>query len=691
MKSHRRLSVVILLLLLIVPESLFAIGRVYARLPNNSNSPIYNLRIKSLKAITTIQDQLAVTSVDQEFANDNNLRLEGFYVFELPEGAQVHELYLWINGVRQTFQVKKREDAVVKYQEIVSKIADPAILEQLGPNLFRIRLFPIDPMNTRRIEIVYSQPLSYYKGKIQYTFPLDMSDYTSAAIETASLTINFDNQFPVKAVETSVDQFPAAVKVTKITDYKYSVQYGVERVAFARDFIIRFSLDRGSKSMYVLPYTPPDSLNEGKYFVFWAALPDSLVKDSIGHREVTFIADISSSMEGERMVQLKDAMGAFIDLLTDNDKFNIIAFSTTIAPFRGNLVRATTAARDSARMFVNKLSALGLTNMEEALRASLIQSYSDSLHAAILFLTDGQPSWGEIRSDSLLAMVTRLNTKRIRLFPVAVGDEADYGFLQSLAKGQDGIFTRVIETDSIYAKMKDLYRLLFLPSVRNIAMNFGAIAVSDLHPNPIPNMYAGDQLLLAGRFAHGATVTAELNGTAGATRVVLKQDGLAFPDTAKSFSTVARYWGAQKIKSLLDLIARVGEQKELVDQVISLSMKYSVLTPYTAFLVVEPMSVTGGTVVPPLSDIPVSFSLAQNYPNPFNPSTTITYSVPRRTIVLVRIFNALGQEVALLVNELKEAGTYQLTWNASNVPSGIYFYRLQAGEYVETKKMVLLR
>jgi hypothetical protein len=88
---------------------------------------------------------------------------------------------------------------------------------------------------------------------------------------------------------------------------------------------------------------------------------------------------------------------------------------------------------------------------------------------------------------------------------------------------------------------------------------------------------------------------------------------------------------------------------------------------------------------------PTEYSLSQNYPNPFNPSTTISYSVPTAGRVSLSIFNTLGQEVALLTNDHKGAGTHSARWDATNVPSGIYFYRLQAGQFVETKKMILLR
>jgi len=89
--------------------------------------------------------------------------------------------------------------------------------------------------------------------------------------------------------------------------------------------------------------------------------------------------------------------------------------------------------------------------------------------------------------------------------------------------------------------------------------------------------------------------------------------------------------------------------------------------------------------------IPKHFELAQNYPNPFNPSTTIEFSIPKDASVSMKIYDILGKEVATLVNEQKAAGTYILNWNASNFSSGIYFYRLNAGEFTETKKMFLVK
>jgi hypothetical protein len=93
------------------------------------------------------------------------------------------------------------------------------------------------------------------------------------------------------------------------------------------------------------------------------------------------------------------------------------------------------------------------------------------------------------------------------------------------------------------------------------------------------------------------------------------------------------------------------------------------------------------------NEIPSRFELSQNYPNPFNPSTTIKFSLTNAEIVNTKlvVFNAIGQQVAELVNQPLSAGTHEVVFNANNLPSGIYFYRLQSGSFVETKKMVLLK
>jgi hypothetical protein len=102
--------------------------------------------------------------------------------------------------------------------------------------------------------------------------------------------------------------------------------------------------------------------------------------------------------------------------------------------------------------------------------------------------------------------------------------------------------------------------------------------------------------------------------------------------------------------------------------------------------VLEIQTETEATSVP---EIPTAFSLDQNYPNPFNPATTIQFALPTASFTTLKIFNLQGQEVATLVNAVKNAGTHTVTWNAADLPSGVYFYHLQAGSFSQTRKLIL--
>ncbi len=92
-----------------------------------------------------------------------------------------------------------------------------------------------------------------------------------------------------------------------------------------------------------------------------------------------------------------------------------------------------------------------------------------------------------------------------------------------------------------------------------------------------------------------------------------------------------------------------------------------------------------------IEEIPNEYALSQNYRNPFNPSTNIKYSIPQTSKVVIKVFDILGNEIETLINEEKPIGSYEVNLEANDLPSGIYFYRLQAGNFIQTKKMVLLR
>lgn len=92
-----------------------------------------------------------------------------------------------------------------------------------------------------------------------------------------------------------------------------------------------------------------------------------------------------------------------------------------------------------------------------------------------------------------------------------------------------------------------------------------------------------------------------------------------------------------------------------------------------------------------LNNFPVNFTLQQNYPNPFNPSTQITYSIPKLSNVSIKVYDILGQEIATIVNDKKPKGVYTIRWDAQNVPTGLYFYRLVTGEYELIKKMIITK
>ncbi|MGB5288813.1 MAG: T9SS type A sorting domain-containing protein, partial [Ignavibacteriaceae bacterium] len=115
---------------------------------------------------------------------------------------------------------------------------------------------------------------------------------------------------------------------------------------------------------------------------------------------------------------------------------------------------------------------------------------------------------------------------------------------------------------------------------------------------------------------------------------------------------------------------------------------YSLLGPYDVWAA---FGCSGPVSVEDVSVVPDNYSISQNYPNPFNPSTTIKYSIPQASFVKIKVYNTLGQVIAELVNQEIQIGNHEVSFDARNLTSGIYFYRIEAGNFVETRKMILIK
>ena len=133
-------------------------------------------------------------------------------------------------------------------------------------------------------------------------------------------------------------------------------------------------------------------------------------------KDIVFTADVSSSMAGIRLYQVKQSLDYYLDLLNPIDRFNIITFGTYVEQFKADLVSATPANIEAAHNFVFQMYALGMTNISAALDGSLNQSFGDTTSNNLIFLTDGKPTIGEIDSQTIIDSVAAANSKNVRIF-----------------------------------------------------------------------------------------------------------------------------------------------------------------------------------------------------------------------------------------------------------------------------------
>jgi Ca-activated chloride channel family protein len=174
-----------------------------------------------------------------------------------------------------------------------------------------------------------------------------------------------------------------------------------------------------------------------------------------------------------------------------------------------------------------------------------------------------------------------------RLFVFGVGDDVNTILLDTLAQDNRGVSQYVRPDEDIEVAVSSFYEKVSTPVLTDIALDFGDIEVTDVYPQPLPDLFAGTQLVVVGRYHGEGTVTLRLTGTVNGEEQTLSYAGQEFPQRATGMDFLPRLWATRKIGYLLKEVRLHGENDELVDEIVELSLRYGVMTPYTSFLVEE--------------------------------------------------------------------------------------------------------
>jgi len=542
-----------------------------------SDQPVPRFRIKYHHVTVDIDGPAATTTIDQVFVNETNQRLPASYLFPLPPGAVIDQFRVEMDGKVKPAALRQKAEARATYEEIVRKQRDPGLLTYVEQDLYRVDVFPLGPREEKRIRTSYTELLRADSHTYQYHYLLSTEKFSSRPLESVSVTVKIKTPTPL----TNLYSPSHAVDVKRTSPTTAEVVWADENVTPREDFQLFYSVSPDPIGLTLLTHHADD---EDGYFLLLAAPQLDVVEEEI-HKDVVFVLDRSGSMRGEKIQQARDALVFCLDQLHEGDRFDLVVFNHEVQTFSSELEPAARAKVREAREFVRGIQAGGNTNIEAALQKALAYPLEGERPRYVIFLTDGLPTAGDTDVNSLLSKVRRWN-EDARLFVFGAGYDVNTHFLDQLAAENRGLPEYVQPHESIELKITSLYNKISTPVLTDLALRIAGVTTSDLYPSMLPDLFAGSQLAVVGRYRGSGVGTVTLHGRA---RGAVREFSLRtrFPDYEPDHDFLPRLWAARRVAHLTDEAILHGRTEAVTEEIIRLSRAHGVITEMTAFLVKE--------------------------------------------------------------------------------------------------------
>ncbi|XP_046367038.2 inter-alpha-trypsin inhibitor heavy chain H3-like isoform X3 [Haliotis rufescens] len=573
------------------------------------------LTVKSFLVRSHIRYRFASTVVASTVINDDGTQSrEAVFEVVLPEEAFISNFSMTVDGEVYVGRVEEKQKALTSYQQAKDRGESAGYIKSTArhSNKFDVSV-NLKPGSSVTFNLTYQQLLPRCKGMYEQRIHVNPGQLVREVkvevfIEDSRVITAATTEFPSGENSNVFEEIGVSV-LSPSPNSRYIVynpsldqQKLLGKNGVNKELLIKYDVDRDQNAGEVL-------VVDG-YFVHFFA-PENAGEDILPvPKDILFVLDISGSMSGTKIAQLKAAMTVILKELSKTDRFNIFLFDDRLKKWKTALVPVESSTIDEALDYVSRLEAEDSTNLNMALTDGisfmLEERYKE--HTPVMFfLTDGQPTVGTKDPGSIAKNVERLNEDVVSLFGLAFGNGADYYLLKVVSAQNSGFARRIYEAADAADQVEGFYDDISTTVLRNLNIKYlnGTVDPDTLTTTVFRNVFRGNDVVVAGRMSDfintliGASLTADI-GT-GKLNVVLDNHSTQpiEPSTNNPYftipmdfaSVIERSWAYLRIKDLL-LQKRKDEyknEKSDVDRKITeLALKYNFVTPLTSMVATKP-------------------------------------------------------------------------------------------------------
>jgi Ca-activated chloride channel family protein len=538
-------------------------------------------KLRSAVSVTVL-GRVAQVTVEEWFQNRGAGLGEGDYHYPLPGEATFGSFSLWQGDAELRGETMDASQARAIYEEIVRRKRDPALIELAGHGLIRARVFPINPGETRKVTMRYTQILDRQGDAWRFRYASGTGPGAAGAARSVRLTVDSADRFG--------DPYSPTHQVrTRRANGRLEVT--LPDTGARGDLDLFLPLSRALVGLSLVTHRP---VGEDGYYMLLLAPGTARVATAL-RRDVVAVLDISGSMSGDKLAQAQTALEQLLGSLREGDRFRIVAFSSGIRRFAAEWTPVTPDQRRRAVDWVRALDANGGTNISGALEEAYSLPPAAAALGVVVFLTDGLPTVGEQDPERIAG---RADERRggYRVFSFGIGYDVNTYLLDRLTERARGVTEYVTPGGDIEQAVGALAGKIASPVLTDVAIDAGGgVELYDLQPEMLPDLFAGDEMVVFGRYrgaGRGEWSVAVRGRRNGAEEQFRSGTAGAGDQSANDY--IPRLWAARKAGALSREIRLHGQTPELMTALKELALRYGVLTEYTSYLVQEPNAVATG-------------------------------------------------------------------------------------------------